>query len=145
MREPVTFEVPGPPQPKQRARRSRNGRWYTPRATVAYEEAVGWVARAAGVRRPCEGPVRLTLRLWFPDQRRRDLDNCAKSILDGLNRVAWQDDSQVVELTVTRRLDRDRPRAEVTLAALTVRDVLLDEVGQHLDPEALRQAVEALP
>ena len=114
----VTFEVSGPPQPKQRARRGAHGRWYTPEATKRYERAVGWAARAAGIREPLAGPVRLQVVLWMPDRRRRDVDNCAKSICDGLNGIAWADDSQVSELTVVRRLDRLRPRAEVSIEAL---------------------------
>ena len=118
MSAPVTFVVPGPPQPKQRARRGPNGRWYTPRATAAYEAAVGWAAREAGIRHPCTGPVRLGVNLWFPDRRRRDVDNVAKSVLDALNGVAWNDDSQVAELIVARDLDRDEPRAEITVESL---------------------------
>ena len=115
----VTFTVNGPPVPKARARRGRNGRWYTPSKTRRYEEAVGWAARAAGIHNPLEGSVRLHVVLWMPDRRRRDVDNCAKSICDGLNGIAWADDSQVSELTIVRRLDRLRPRAEVSIEALS--------------------------
>ena len=114
----VTFAVLGTPQPKQRARRGRTGRWYTPAATVAYEAAVGWAAREAGIHQPCTGPVRLAVSLWFPDRRRRDVDNVAKSVLDGLNGIAWSDDSQVAELSVSRDVDRDRPRALITVESL---------------------------
>ena len=112
------FVVPGPPRPKERARRGKGGRWYTPRATTAFEAAVGWAARAAGARRPswpCAGPVRLTLRLWFGDRRRRDADNVAKAVQDALNGIAWLDDCQVVELSVTRGVDPGSPRTEATV------------------------------
>jgi Holliday junction resolvase RusA-like endonuclease len=115
---PITFTVEGVPRPKARARRGAGGRWYTPQATKAYEEAVGWAARAAGVHEPCDGGVRLDIVLWMPDRRRRDLDNCAKSICDGLNGIAYLDDSQVAELVVKRRIDGQRPRAEITVAAI---------------------------
>jgi len=117
MSAPISFVVPGSPKPKQRARRGRTGRWFTPKATVAYEAAVGWAAREAGIPQ-CTGPVRLAVSLWFPDRRRRDIDNCAKAILDGLTGVAWGDDSQVAELAVTRDVDRHRPRAVVTVESL---------------------------
>ena len=86
---------------------------YESEATKAYEEAVGWAARAAGVHEPCDGGVRLDIMLWMPDRRRRDLDNCAKSICDALNGIAYEDDSQIVELIIRRHVDRDRPRAEI--------------------------------
>jgi Holliday junction resolvase RusA-like endonuclease len=116
---PIAFTVEGVPRPKARARRGAGGRWYTPQATKAYEEAVGWAARAAGVRDAYEGPVRLTVGLWFPDRRRRDVDNCAKSICDALNGIAYLDDSQVAQLSVECRLDRQRPRAEISIEPLS--------------------------
>jgi Holliday junction resolvase RusA-like endonuclease len=45
----------------------------------------------------------VTIHVFAPDKRRRDLDNIAKSILDGCNGVLWADDAQVDGLTVVRR------------------------------------------
>jgi Holliday junction resolvase RusA-like endonuclease len=42
-------------------------------------------------------------------------DNCAKSICDALNGIVYLDDSQIVELIIRRYVDRERPRAEVTV------------------------------
>ena len=114
-----TFEVPGCPVPKQRARRGRHGRWYTPQATRSYEAKVGWAAKAAGLHAPHNGLVGLKVRLWFPDRRRRDVDNVVKAIMDALNGLAYSDDSQVIELFVSRQVDRQRPRAEVTVERIS--------------------------
>ena len=114
-----SFAVPGPPVPKQRPRRNASGVWYTPTRTKRYEAKVAWCARSAGLSAPLTGPVRLEILLWLSDRRRRDVDNIAKSIVDGLNRIAWADDSQVTSLTISRAgVDRDRPRTEVTIHAL---------------------------
>lgn len=114
-----TFVVEGPPQPKERPRRGFNGRWYTPKATAAYEHKVGACALAAGLRPDAAeshaGEYRVVVRLWFKDRRRRDVDNVVKSILDGLNGIAFVDDSQIAEMTVQRNMDRDCPRAEITV------------------------------
>lgn len=75
-------------------------------------------ARLAGLRTPLRGAVRITLRLWFADRRRRDLDNVAKSVLDGLNGTAYDDDSQVTELHVLGAIDIDNPRAEVEISGV---------------------------
>lgn len=42
-----------------------------------------------------------------PDTHKPDIDNVAKIVLDALNGVAWEDDAQVVSLTVSK-LDRTR-------------------------------------
>jgi Holliday junction resolvase RusA-like endonuclease len=55
----------------------------------------------------------VTLRVFVGDLRTIDVDNCAKSLLDAMKRVAFPDDRQVVELHVYKALDRERPRVEV--------------------------------
>ena len=37
-----------------------------------------------------------------PDRRRRDLDNLAKAVLDGMNGVLYDDDSQIDNLIIRR-------------------------------------------
>ena len=111
------FTVPGKVQPKQRPRRGKNGRWYTPSKTADYEKYVGLCALSEGVRE-IDGPVRLEIDIHWPDRRRRDLDNAAKSIADGLNGVAYSDDHQIAELTIRRHLDRDNPRAEIAVGRI---------------------------
>lgn len=90
------IRVIGEPVPKERPRRGRNGQWYTPERTRMYEELVGWTWRQTRLK-PIPGP--LVVRLEFILAKRdKDLDNLVKSVLDGLNGVAWQDDSQIVHL-----------------------------------------------
>ena len=117
----VSFTVDGPPIPKARARSARNGRLhYTPSRTREYEATVGVAfireAFSAGWSRSKRYAV--TVEAFFADKRSRDLDNVAKSILDGLNGHAYKDDSQVDRLYVFRRLDRARPRVEVLVEVL---------------------------
>lgn len=110
----LRFTVPGTPQPKQRPRRSATGVWYTPRPTQQYEQRVAGYALAAGARwRP--GTYAVTVGLYFPDRRRRDVDNCVKALLDGLNGVVWADDAEVTQLRITKHLDPHNPRTEVVV------------------------------
>lgn len=117
----LSFTVPGTPQPKERPRRGKGGVFYTPGATRAYEHALRTYAlqavRASGWPLATRQPVAVTLRVFFPDERRRDVDNAAKC-LDGCNGIAWYDDSQIVELHVYRSVDRKNPRLEVTVEIL---------------------------
>src|SRR5690554_4997499 len=85
--ELIEFIVPGKPVGKQRARVVK-GRAYTPDETRAYESWVALCARCADVE-IATGKVAIQIIAYMPDLRRRDLDNVIKSIMDGLNGVAY--------------------------------------------------------
>ena len=44
--------------------------------------------------------------------KKPDADNVAKIVLDSLNKIAYEDDKQVVELTVIKRWTFDNERIE---------------------------------
>jgi Holliday junction resolvase RusA-like endonuclease len=118
--ETLSFHVPGAPVAKARPRfDSRSGRVYTPDTTHAYEQSVGIHARAAAARirwSSAKGETySVTLRLHFADRRRRDVDNCAKAVLDALIGVAFLDDFQVARLETWRVLAHPRPGVVVTV------------------------------
>lgn len=116
----LRFTLDGPPVPKARARKGRGGHWYTPEKTRQYEDDIRTAAfvAVARVRRWVVGATYdVEVRCYFPDERKRDADNVGKSVLDALNKGIWRDDSQVHRLTVTREIDRVRPRTEVTVTA----------------------------
>jgi len=113
------FTVPGPPQPKERARRGANGRWYTPERTKRYEAAVRELMTIHAPRGwPADATYVLEVVGYFPDARARDGDNLAKSVSDAGNKCLWRDDSQVVRMIVEKRLDRENPRTEVIVRVL---------------------------
>jgi crossover junction endodeoxyribonuclease RusA len=112
----IRFTIPGKPQPKERPRRGAGGIWYTPTKTKKYERLVAMCAMAEGVR--FKGSVEVTIDIYWPDNRKRDLDNTAKSICDGMNGIVYADDSQISKLTVTKHTDKIHPRAEVTVLAI---------------------------
>jgi Holliday junction resolvase RusA-like endonuclease len=103
------------PQVKQRPRMTRRGRAYTPQQTHLAEDAIrnGWTG-------PCfSGPVYLEVDFHkdgsivtvgildeeaYPSTPLRgDIDNYVKLVMDGLNRAAYDDDSQI-RLIVARKL-----------------------------------------
>lgn len=118
----LEFVVAGPPVPKARARKGRGGHWYTPRPTVHYELAIRNTAMVAKHSRDNSWPkgarYRLTVVAYFPDRRRRDGDNVIKSVQDACNGMLWVDDAQVVTSTITKAIDRARPRTEVTVEVI---------------------------
>ncbi len=131
----LEFVVPGPPQPKERARPGLKG-FYTPKKTSAYEKAV-WTAylwAAARTLLPCmrdyTGCVRLDVMAFFqwpkstPLYKRAlgwlwrpktpDWDNVGKIISDALNKIAYKDDGQIVDGRVRKR-ECDTPHAMIRL------------------------------
>ena len=115
----LTFTIPGPPRPKQRPHLGKGGRVYTPGRTLAYERQVAvscLVARqAAGIGPRPLGPIEVACEFFLPTAQRADVDNLVKATLDGMNGVAYDDDSQVVRVTVSKAIDRVDPRTMVTV------------------------------
>lgn len=137
----IEFTVPGQPIAKGRPRIGRGfgGRpkAYTPETTVRYENLVAHAcSEAMAGTNPFSGPVavELTVEVGVPGSwskrrtdaalsgsigatKRPDLDNCAKAVLDGMNAIAYADDAQIVELTVTKRYSLS-PRVVVRVSEL---------------------------
>ena len=113
------FTVFGRPQPKQRARKGKNGRWYTPTPTRNYEALVRDVASLElGVWRK-DGVFRLEVHAYVADHRPFDCDNVLKSVGDALNGVGYEDDRQVTETATSKAYEPGgRPRIVVRLERL---------------------------
>ena len=92
------LEIIGRAYAKGRPRVTRYGT-FTPEVTRSWEERVGAEFMAVHGAPQIVGPV--AVRIVF-NQKSGDLDNLAKAILDGLNGVAFVDDSQVCQLHISR-------------------------------------------
>lgn len=67
----------------------------------AYRDAVRILASAG---KPIAGRVAVVIEAFMPDNRRRDLDNLTKALLDSLTHAGvWLDDSQIDDLRIIRR------------------------------------------
>lgn len=110
----TAFFVPGVPATKGSWRPIRGKRGKTVLLPDNAREkpwalAVAWSAKAARMR-PLDGAVKVTIHCWFPRPKnptnpfpaRNDVDKLARSTLDALTGIAWQDDQQVVRLVVTK-------------------------------------------
>ena len=94
----IVFTVPGRPVPKARARTTRAGKSYTPKATKEYEKKVKICALAARKKAKGKlflGRVGINIAAYRSDKRRYDLSNIVKSIEDALNGVIYEDDHQI--------------------------------------------------
>lgn len=83
------------------------------------DEAEAWwgMVQAVAAGRQLRGPsLELQYIVFFPDRRRRDVDNAAKCILDGLTRCgAIEDDSLIMDFHGHKRYDRDKPRTVIVV------------------------------
>lgn len=114
----MTFAIAIRPEPKRRPRFSRFGT-YTDAKTVKFENHVAiachnaakmfaWVKNKSPVAVSLEFDFKRpkTSKLGYPIP---DVDNLAKSILDGMNGVLFEDDKQVIRLEAEKRFsDEDR-------------------------------------
>ena len=131
----IAFSVPGDPVPQPRPRVSTRGgfaRAYVPakHAVHAYRASVAAAAREAGAGVHGE-PVEVVIDFVFgrpqshmrknglrpdaPRYPRQDADNLTKSVLDSLNGVAWEDDSQVCRLVVEKSYGTE-PRTTIRIS-----------------------------
>jgi len=90
--------VPGKAVAKDRPRVNKGGKLYTTQKTKAYEELVHAKAREV-MREPLRGDVRVDIKIYAKNLR-GDIDNIAKTILDGMTGVAYLNDRQVKVLYV---------------------------------------------
>lgn len=137
----IQFTVLGEPVGKSRPKFSTfNGHAmaYTPQKTVNYETLV-----KLSYQQQCNGkpydkdiPLRAEITAYFPipkstsmkrkkmmldgqirHTKKCDADNLAKAVLDALNGIAYYDDSQVCELSVSK-LYSDNPRVIVNISEI---------------------------
>lgn len=116
------FVVPGPPVPCGRARVTRRGYAYVPKRTRDYENRVRRIAQSV-FSEPLKGPIVVHAFFLCHNNMRRDADNLAKSVTDGLNGIAYLDDSQIIDLRAQMFVNKEAPCAMV--GVFPVRDFSL--------------------
>lgn len=120
----VTFEILGDPKGKGRHRSAVVGgkiRTYTPEATASYENLVKVMYLQQVGNKRLQGAIHADIVAFYTipkswakkrkqaaeegaqrPQTKPDCDNIAKIILDSLNGIAYDDDKQVVSLTICK-------------------------------------------
>lgn len=135
------FTVVGEPKGKGRPRFARMGnyvRTYTPQDTVNYENLVkldyqNWCGNTFFEK---DTPIKMTVTAYYAipksaskkkreqmllglirPTKKPDVDNLIKALCDGLNGVAYHDDTQIVDLYAYRYYS-ETPRVEVILESV---------------------------
>lgn len=128
----ASFVIPGPPFGKPRPRHSGHATYRT-KPDKQYELKVRAAWRDAGSPTFGAAPVAVVIDAYAPLPVSRpkriarepyvlkpDADNIAKAVTDPLNGLAWDDDSQVTHLMVTKhdRARDEEPRVVVTISQI---------------------------
>ena len=132
------FTIPGTPKAKARARVSKSGFSFTPKPTKDYDVYVKeCFLQKFPEHIPITGVVRISIQCLFPRPKshhrtgkysnilkdtapklhtsRPDLDNIIKSITDGLNGIAFKDDSQIWKLEASKEYTDTLPKTTVII------------------------------
>lgn len=118
----MKFEVVGKIKGKARPRmNTRTGRAYTPTDTINYENLVKISYLNAGGINLHSKPIKMEIQAIFeppkstskkklaemikgePVVKKPDTDNIAKIVADALNKVAYDDDSQIYDMSITKK------------------------------------------
>lgn len=133
----VSMNLPFEPTPKGRPRftvKYNKVLTHTPPKTKAFESQIAFYYASEGGYIFEKGtPIEVTIIFGMPIPKsstkkqkeymlygikqhtvKPDLDNLTKAVLDGLNGVAWNDDSQIVELHVYKQYVNE-PHIEITI------------------------------
>jgi Holliday junction resolvase RusA-like endonuclease len=77
---------------------------------------VAWEAHSLYRGVPMNGPCIVDLFMFWPDKRKRDVDNI-KGYIDSLTGILWTDDSLIMDLNLKKRVDPENPRVEIKVYA----------------------------
>ena len=117
----VTFIIEGEPQGKGRHRTTKTGHTYTPQKTLLYENWIKTCYLSRVGEKMLQGPIKASIEAYYaiPKSKSKnvkaqmekgiirpvkkpDVDNIAKAVFDSLNGIAYKDDAQVVELSMSK-------------------------------------------
>lgn len=128
----VSFIVHGKPVSKERPRFAK-GHTYTPRKTLDYEREVACAYLVAAHGTKLHGALSLKARIYMQTpksyskklkellegkpycKKSGDIDNITKSLMDGMQDAAYDDDCQIYSLNI-KQFYSVNPRAEIEIA-----------------------------
>lgn len=78
-----------------------NGRYKSKKGKI-FEETARSELKNQFRCKPLANSLKVSMRLYFKDKRKRDIDNYNKAILDSMTKIIYEDDSQIEELNVKK-------------------------------------------
>ncbi len=101
----IDLTLPYPPTANTMFPSGKNGRRYLSDKGRKYrQEVYARTLEQLGIFKPLQGPISVTIGLYPPDKRKRDLDNNFKAVFDALEEAnVYMDDSQIETIHAYRR------------------------------------------
>lgn len=126
MFKPIRLELPVLAVAKSRAKRGAYGQAYIPPKTKSFEAELRWHWENSGHQMIPAVPTFLLVCCLLPRPKsvkkdklypitRPDLDNYAKSVMDGLNGFAWKDDAQISDMRIKKRYTEFEPKLVIEI------------------------------
>lgn len=107
MTDAITILVDGEPVPKQSTRFDGGGHAHTAPRVKAWQDEVALRAKEAmRGREPITGPVSVRAVFVLSNRRRVDIDNLSKNVLDSLKGIVFEDDTQVVNAHLVKKVKK---------------------------------------
>lgn len=118
IKQVAMFAVEGEPVAKERPRLGKHGNTYTPSKTTNAETKIGWAFKQKARGWQADNTTAIALHITFIwSGVDKDIDNMVKTVMDGLNGVAYKDDKQVIRLQVSK-IEGTQPETVVTVFAI---------------------------
>lgn len=81
----------------------------------ALKEDYQWQLKSQYKKKPLTGDIDMRVELFFGDERKRDIDNYNKILLDSMSGIIFIDDSQIQSLLIIKNKDKKNPRIEIII------------------------------
>lgn len=110
----VEFTVDGTPVSVNHMYHSRGKIRFLCKEGKLYKEKVADIVKKL-VNTSTSKDVLVEITFYFGDNRRRDISNYDKGLLDSMIKIVYDDDSQIQTLILHKQIDKENPRAHVQI------------------------------
>lgn len=105
----ITLEIP--PLLNRLYKIGAKGMYKNPEAN-RYKVSCAVTCRLAKITKPIKEPLQLNV-YWYRKALRGDIDGILKVLLDALQGILYENDSQIMKITVEKLHDKKNPRIEL--------------------------------
>lgn len=111
----MEFVLKGNPQSTNNIYQHTGHRTFMTKKGKELKESYQWQIKSQYKGKPLIKDIDLRIELFFGDNRKRDIDNYNKILLDAFTGILWEDDSQIQSLLIIKNKDIKNPRIEIQL------------------------------